>query len=525
MAAGALPGAALAIVTLAACAPRPAPPPDLGPFEMPRVDLGTLPEVLRTRAEAAEKRAQDHPDDPSALGDFAFYLIEYDFPSAGASCLGRAERLAPGVARWPYYLGIALSKAGDRDGTIAAFQRAIDDDPSYPAAYVRLGDALLGADTMRAVDLYRKALALAPRSARAEYGLGRAAEASGDRKEAASRFEAAIRIAPGYADAHYALAMNLAAAGRSEEAQRELKLHAQGGAPPEDDDPLYAEMKSRVQTPYLVVQGEVARLTRRGKLDEAMSLVKKGIQTDVSRVTARKQMGEILGLQGHFKEAAAVYRQVLEIVPGDHEARTSLGQALEGMGDRAGAEKAYREVLDRHPAYAPAMVHLGHLLAQSGRATEGIPLLQRGVEERPAEGPFRYLLGVDLARAGRRDEALAELRKAAPLMPDHAGVRLTLGTLLLQSGDLEGAKDALDEAVRIAPDQAQAWILLARVALDRRDARSAVEMAEKGCRLSGFADPRQLAVLAAAYEAAGRKTDAAEIRRRAASAGKSRPPG
>ncbi|HXI03013.1 MAG TPA: hypothetical protein VNI57_07525, partial [Candidatus Saccharimonadales bacterium] len=146
-AAGALPVAVLAVLGLAACAPRPAPPPDLGPFEMPDVDLGTLPEVLRTRAEAAEKSARDHPGDPSALGDLAFYLIEYDFPSAAASCLERAERLAPGAARWPYYLGLALSKAGDRDGTIAAFQRAIDDDPSYAPAYVRLADALLGLDT------------------------------------------------------------------------------------------------------------------------------------------------------------------------------------------------------------------------------------------------------------------------------------------------------------------------------------------------------------------------------------------
>lgn len=503
----------LAVGPLASCGDGPVAPPE--PFSLPDVDLSELPGVLRESAERAEARAKAHPDDPAALAELAFHYMEYDFPLAAAACLERAARLEPGSLRWHYYLGIAYEKAGEQEKTIRALEAAAAVDGTYAPALVRLGDSLLESDPRRAEEAYARALEASPENPRAHFGAGRAAEAMGRDEEALGSYRRAVELAPTFARAHYALAMLLSARGETDAAQEHLRLHARGGAPPMDDDTLMAELRAKVAPSYLVVQGEVNRLIGAGRLEEAASLLRRSMATDVTGVTARRQMGEVLGLQGKFQEAAAVYREVLAANPADHEARTNLGQALEGSGRPQEALREYRTVLESHPSYAPALFFLGRLLARKEDPEEGLALMRRAIRERPAEGQYRYILGVELARLGRTRDAVQEVETAARLMPAHGGARYTLGQLRLSLGELQGARAAWEEAVRLVPALTRGWMGLAAVALRQGDARKAVEYAEEGNRLSKYSVRSHLEILAAAYRASGREGEAAEVLRRA----------
>jgi tetratricopeptide (TPR) repeat protein len=504
----------LCAVLLAGCAAGD-PAIDAGPFEIPRIDLSRLPDHLRSEAAEAERRALGNPADADAVGTLALHYLEYDFPLAAAACLERAALLRPRELKWPYYLAIAYEKAGDREGTLRGLDLTLAIDPDYAPALVRLGEALADADPSGAERAYRRARESNPGNAEALLGLGRLAEKRGSIEEAVGLYDEAIRLAPGFARAHYSLAMLLAARGDTAGAEEHLRLRAKGGASPSQDDPLLAEMRSIVAPSYLLVQQEVNRLIRDGSLDAAMELLRRSMATDVTGVTARRQLGEVLGLKGRYAEAAEVYRLILEESPADHESRTRLAQALEGMGDRQGAEREYRSVLEAHPTYAPALVPFGLMLARGERREEGMRLLRKGVAERPADGIYRYQLGVELARDGETAGAIEELARAADLMPEHAGVRFSLGQLRRVTGDRGGALQAWEEAVALAPGLAEAWIGLAELALDGGQPQLAVDRAERGCRAGGYGRRRHLEVLSMAYEAAGRPAEAREMRSRA----------
>ena len=515
-------GAALALLTAAACASPPSrPAAELPAFEVPVVDLRTLPEETRGLALQAQRKAINAPADADAVGRLGLHYLTYDLHLASATCLERASALQPSTFKWLYYLALAREKAGDGRAAVRALERAVEIDPRYVPALVKLGDLLVETDPARAEGAYRRALALDPRDPRAHLGLGRCARGAGRGEAALEQFLEAAKIAPGYADAHYAAAMILSASGRREEAAEHLRRHAEGSDPPFANDPLRQELdRLGADSSYGLIE-DAKRLMDAGRLEEAEGLLRRAVSTDVSGSVARTQLGAVLGLERRYAEAATEFQIVLEMDPGDAVARANLGRALEGMGRKEAAEREYRRVLEDHPDHADAHLYLGQLLAR-GEPTlrEALEHLRRAVDLKPSDGEPRYYLGVTLAQGGDSDQAAAQLRRAVQLMPDHVGAWYTLGQVLLLSGDAAGAKEAWEESVRISPGFANGFAGLARIALEARDAASAVRWAEKACEAGRYSVAEHLSLLAAAYDAASRPADAAEMRRRSGGLGK-----
>ena len=88
-----------------------------------------------------------------------------------------------------------------RQGLLAG-QRALQIDPAFVAALLNLASLRTNAGEPKAgEEIYRRALALAPRSYEAYNGLGIALARQGRTREAAEAFEKAIAIDPGLATA------------------------------------------------------------------------------------------------------------------------------------------------------------------------------------------------------------------------------------------------------------------------------------------------------------------------------------
>ncbi len=147
--------------------------------------------------------------------------------------------------------------------------------------------------------------------------------------------------------------------------------------------------------------------------------------------------------------------------------RLKKALALHEKGDSGGAEVLYREVLVAEPDHAVAQHFLGVIHYQRRELALALPLLERSVAASPGEAEFQNNLGLALAAADREPEAIAAYRSALAIAPDHALAWNNLGLTLQAINDVHGALDAFRRAVALKPDFAHAhWNLALALLLD-----------------------------------------------------------
>lgn len=124
------------------------------------------------------------------------------------------------------------------------------------------------------------------------------------------------------------------------------------------------------------------------RVDEAHSTIVGVVNANPKHAGARTVYANLLRERALFEEAAAEYRQALELASGrSPEAHTGLGLALQEMG----------------------------------RADEAIEELQTGIEQNDDAEPILYqLLGNALEAAGRREEAVMAYERFLELAPGHS---------------------------------------------------------------------------------------------------------
>ncbi len=147
--------------------------------------------------------------------------------------------------------------------------------------------------------------------------------------------------------------------------------------------------------------------------------------------------------------------------------RLKQALALHQQGDSNGAEALYRSVLAIQPDHALAQHFLGVIHYQRQELVVALPLLERSVAASPDEPEFRNNLGLALAAADRESDAIAAYRSALVLKPGHAVAWNNLGLALQSINDVRGAVDAFRRAVDSKPDFAHAhWNLSLALLLD-----------------------------------------------------------
>jgi tetratricopeptide (TPR) repeat protein len=125
-----------------------------------------------------------------------------------------------------YERGYALEEAGDSEGAMIEYRRAIDKDPRHADAHVNIGRLLHEATKpFEALAHYRAALEARPDDWTAAFNLGVALEDLSRVGEAIAAYHQALAIEPSTADAHYNLARLYEQTGQSESAIRHLLIY------------------------------------------------------------------------------------------------------------------------------------------------------------------------------------------------------------------------------------------------------------------------------------------------------------
>ena len=167
--------------------------------------------------------------------------------------------------------------------------------------------------------------------------------------------------------------------------------------------------------------------------------------------------------RGLFVEAAAAYRECLELQPKDAVAHAGLGNALLSQGDWPNAAVAFRAALLLAPDHTEALNKLGYVLKQQGEYDEAAALLARALKIQPQSAEAENNLGTVLRAQRKFGAAQRAFRNAIALRADFVEAHNNLGHTLFDLGDVEGALAVFKRALDIRPGDLDTLINLAGI--------------------------------------------------------------
>jgi eukaryotic-like serine/threonine-protein kinase len=163
---------------------------------------------------------------------------------------------------------------------------------------------------------------------------------------------------------------------------------------------------------------------------------------------AHQWYGNALTVMGRFDEAAASMRRAQEYDPLAPIAQAALGWTYMYARDYGAAERQLRTMLTAHPAYFTSHLWLAETLERSGRADEAIAVLDEARRLSPDNVLAEFARARALARLGRHDDARAALARTRERQNTQYVVSYPQALVLAALGDHEGAFAALEQALR-----------------------------------------------------------------------------
>lgn len=182
--------------------------------------------------------------------------------------------------------------------------------------------------------------------------------------------------------------------------------------------------------------------------------------------------------EGHFREAASIYFQLVTRDPDDVASRTGLAASLSGMKRFDDALREARTVLEKEPLNLNAIQVEGNVLERLGRKDEAVAAYRRALRYKPDYGPAsRALVRLTGSQAVR-----------TPAVPDPANVaRVAAGlaeaTASVQRGDYPGALKILDAIEPLAPSAVEIHQTRSNVAYLMGDRALAVKALKRALQI------------------------------------------
>jgi tetratricopeptide (TPR) repeat protein len=432
-------------------------------------------------------------------GDQALATLRQALAAAGAQTALRAEI---------YGIVAEIYRA---DQKLPQLVKELEDE--HPGDLARL--SLLGGlyeetgDGKRALEVYRRALAVDPRQIDLRLRVIRLLEASGDLDEAIREREALVRAAPDSPQFVFDECTALLERGDRARALELLgRLEARAGA---DDEvlsrvaELYAHMGDDARSLRVLQKladrggasdpGPLVDLGDRyfqdGKVPMAVATWKRMLTTIHPRARALAALGDVYLEHDMTADAVASYKEAVAAEPGNLAYKKALAAAHERAHAYREALALYREIADR--AKSAGDVALGRecrarmvvLWGLERVLDQQLPGLRKAFGEDPPDLDAGRMLAEGLLHLGRVAEAEGVLRRLVELAPADVDAHLTLERALVKQGKLQEAIATLEHLAQVQPTRArELYQRMAQYALQTYRDDDAVKYAARAVELN-----------------------------------------
>ena len=335
-------------------------------------------------------------------------------------------------------------------------EKAISTRPSA-SAYDALGAYFAQRDLFTcAFSAFEAALRLEPDSWEAHYNFGLALLENGKSERAISELHAAAGLRPPLAQTHAALGTALSQLQQTDNAIAEFKqalkvdskfIPAQHGLA----QALITQKKYSAAIDYLktlpaaeVLQMDLAiAYSKNGNVDQAVQTLSGILKENPSSAQTHANLGTVYVQQSRYREAAAEFREALNIDPTDQVALISYARALVVLGEFGSASPVIQGYVRRKPGDFEAIYLMGVVDRGLGNYADAENMLRRALALNANHYDVRYNLGFVLAKLGKPEEAREQFDKALQLNPASSEVRFQLAAVLKTLGQKEKAREEL----------------------------------------------------------------------------------
>ena len=381
---------------------------------IPQVNFDNFGPGIRDHVKTAYQAAIRNPKDAPATGRLGMVLHTYEDHENAAACYRRARILAPGEFRWTYLLGVSQMALGKHREAVSILQEALELNPDYLPARLKLADSLLAAGELeQSRQQYQLIIKQQAEFANAHYGLGRVSAAEQKFTLAVEHFLKAINLFPNYGAAHYALAMAYRNTGNKPQAVDHLALSQK-----------YKNNYPLTTDPLLI---EVADLN--------------------SGATERIRRGQRLESEGRLNESIIEHERALEINPQLVQAHINLIQLFGRTGQPDQAERHYRAAVSLNPNIAESHYNFGVMLMEQKRMDDASVAFRRSIEVDPNFAEAHLNLGMILEGQQLYDEALGHYQAAVSTRPNFRMAHFQLARMLIFKDQLQEAIEHLHQTL------------------------------------------------------------------------------
>jgi tetratricopeptide (TPR) repeat protein len=378
-----------------------------------------------------------------SLGDY--YLAVSKLPEATAIFERLAKDAHTHFAVMPRLIR-AYASAGNTKAARDLVSRLLKENPDNHA--IRTLESQLLLDEGRRENALSSAKIAAkgdPASAVAQFTLGKAYAAVGDRSGAEAAFREVLKINP-----------------RAVPAQVELSTLRLGESGGNDALKIAEEATSAAPGSYDAKLALIRSLLAVGDLTRAEREILR-LQNEKPTAAGYAQVGGLALARFEYAKAKAAYDKAIELDPGSIEALAGQLSVDLKEGNTAGARARLSQRLSADKPRVELLLLAARTYLSLNDLKDSETILRRAIEMEPASLPAYSMLAQTYLRLGRLDDARAEFDRLASRQSRPVGALTASGTILQAQGRTREAREryerviGLDSTAAVAANNL-AWI-------------------------------------------------------------------
>jgi arylsulfatase A-like enzyme/Flp pilus assembly protein TadD len=239
----------------------------------------------------------------------------------------------------------------------------------------------------------------------------------------------------------------------------------------EEADRLYKEILQKQPDFILGYEYAAYNFYKMGKLEDAISLLKKALALDLSTTSLLSRLGLYEQEASRLDESIAILEKAVGGDPNDAEAHNYLGVSYFKIGRVPQAVEEFKKTIALDPDYAMALNNLGNAYLALKDYDAAAGAYQKAVSLDPNLAAAHNGWGAACYRKGLTDEAFLHWEQSLALEPQQPDTLYNLGRAYLRLGRKKEALKCFESFIQTASPQ--------KYAKDIEEVKSAIERLKK----------------------------------------------